>query len=78
MAEKDRIGEAKMDDEITMKIERIEELLSSFAVNGLMDTASISVALEGRISRAMVLSYTRRGDLDPVNWNDRPYVYTVG
>ena len=42
MAEKDRIGEAKMDDEITMKIERIEELLSSFAVNGLMDTASIS------------------------------------
>ena len=67
-----------MDDEITMKIERIEELLSSFAVNGLMDTASISVALGGRISRAMVLSYTRRGDLDPVNWNDRPYVYTVG
>ena len=78
MAEKDRIGEAKMDDEITMKIERIEELLSSFAVNGLMDTASISGALGGRLSRAMVLSYTRRGDLDPVNWNDRPYVYTVG
>ena len=66
-----------MDDEITLKIERIEELLSSFAVNGLMDTASISRALGGRISRAMVLSYTRRGDLDPVNWNDRPYVYTV-
>ena len=43
-----------------------------------MDTASISGALGGRLSRAMVLSYTRRGDLDPVNWNDRPYVYTVG
>ena len=66
-----------MDKESRIKMERIVNFLSESAVNGLMDSASISKALGGRISRAMVLSYTRRGDLVPVNRNDRMYVYTV-
>ena len=66
-----------MDKESRLKMERIVKFLSESAVNGLMDSASISRALGGRISRAMVLSYTRRGDLVPVNRNDRMYVYTV-
>ena len=66
-----------MDKESRLKMERIVKFLSESAVNGMMDSASISKALGGRISRAMVLSYTRRGDLVPVNRNDRMYVYTV-